>query len=114
MRRSYHNPDPESIPSDEEIAAMRNVPPRVAGDYLGVSESTIRMSIREFRAPFGCAFRGDGHGWVYSIPGPALVRYKQEGVTTPAWHELRDMIRHEVMTAVREGIRELDAIAKTG
>lgn len=97
------------IPTDDEIREMRSVPVEVAAAYIGVSPATIRNSLKQFRAPFGCALRNDAH-YVYNIPGPALVRYRNEGVPGPMWHHLRDVIKDSVNECIGEAIYELDRI----
>jgi hypothetical protein len=66
------------IPTDTEIASMPNVPPDVAGAYLGKRGQYIRCGLQYGRLPFGTAVKN--RRWAYHIPGPALVRYKNYGL----------------------------------
>lgn len=74
MPRKVNTP---RIYTDEEITAMPNVPPEIAGAYLGKSPQHIRVCLQYKRFPIGYAYFTKR--WTYCIPGPALVRYKQTG-----------------------------------
>lgn len=63
--------------TDEQIAAMDNVTPEIAGKYIGKSAEFVRIGLILGKFPFGVAFKKTQY--VYHIPGPALVRYKQFG-----------------------------------
>ena len=39
-------------PTDEQILSYDNVPPQVAGSYLGTSSVTIVRALQQGRAPF--------------------------------------------------------------
>lgn len=88
--------------SDDEIYEMDNVSCEVAGKYLGLSGTTIRQALREGRVPFGVAVRSDGGHFRYAIPGPALVKFKQEGISIVPWLELRTMVRNVMIEALQE------------
>lgn len=63
--------------TDAQIAAMDNVTPEIAGKYLGRTAELIRRGLIQETLPFGSAIKL--RRYVYSIPGPALVRYKHYG-----------------------------------
>jgi hypothetical protein len=41
-------------PTDEEIRSMPNVPPDIAGRYIGKPAQFIRCGLRAKELPFGC------------------------------------------------------------
>lgn len=63
--------------TDDQIAAMDNVSPIIAGKYLGQTPEVIRRGLIRKEFPFGTAVKL--RRYVYCIPGPALVRYKHYG-----------------------------------
>ena len=81
------------IPTDEEIAAMPNVLPEVAGLYLDKTPQYIRVGLQRERLPFGTAVQG--RRWSYSIPGAALVRYKHYGTMPVQAGAHGEAVRHD-------------------
>lgn len=65
------------IPTDDEIAAMPNVLPDIAGLYLGKHGQYIRCGLQDGKLPFGTAVQS--RRWSYHISGEALVHYKKFG-----------------------------------
>ena len=89
---------------------MRNVPVDVAGAYLGVSGSTIRNALKGMRAPFGAALRGEKGNYIPCIPGPALVKFRNEGAAISKWSELQEMMDLSMKKAVSELLYEVRRI----
>ncbi len=70
-------------PTDEQILSYDNVPPVVAGSYLGTSSTTIIRALQQGRAPFGWAALNEDTGtFTYNISPGGLVEYKQHGNKT--------------------------------
>ena len=64
-------------PTDEEILAMRNVPPRVAAKYIDVSLMTVYYGLQQRAYPFGGAIQHPGGKWEYHISPGLLVAYER-------------------------------------
>ena len=57
-----------TTPTDEEILALDNVRPDIAGRYIGWSSPTITNALKQERAPFGFAAQNPETGsWHYNI-----------------------------------------------
>lgn len=90
----------EAAPPDELILAYDNVPVDVAARYLDWPEQTVRLALREGRAPFGTAVRGKA--LAYKISPGGLVRYKREGAPCFDYPTIKALIREVVETTIRE------------
>ena len=64
--------------NDKLIFEMDNVSPVIAAKYLGKNPQFIRCGLQHGILPFGVAIKNKR--WCYNIPGPALVRYKKQGI----------------------------------
>jgi hypothetical protein len=71
-----------AIPTDDEIISLANVSPEIAGRYLGKSSQYIRSGLQYRLFPFGTAVKHKQ--WCYQICGPALVKFKREGIVFAA------------------------------
>ena len=78
------------IPTDDEILSYDNVPVHVAAQYLDWTEQTVRLALREGRAGFGVAVRGNG--LTYKISPGGLVRYKREGLPCLDYYTIKSMV----------------------
>ena len=90
----------EAAPGDEVILAYDNVPVDVAARYLDWPEQTVRLALREGRAPFGTAVRGKA--LVYKISPGGLVRYKREGAPCVDYLTIKSRIEEVVTKTIRE------------
>ena len=89
------------VPGDEAILALDNVPVELAATYLGWQPATVRLALREGRAPFGVAIPGEGgDNLIYKISPGGLVQYKRSGVPCVAYETLLGMIRQAVQDAM--------------
>lgn len=66
-------------PSDTDILSMTKVTPAVAGQYLGISDDSIRDGLINGNFPFGTAIRSESGRYVYDIRPIALVNYNRNG-----------------------------------
>ncbi len=89
-------------PTDEEILAYDCVPVSVAARYLGWTEQTLRLALREARAPFGVAVADKD--LTYKISPGGLVKYKREGVPVLSYETIREMLKSIVAEAVQTGM----------
>lgn len=87
-------PKPEA-PSDEAILAYDNVPVNVAAQYIGWPEASLRLALREQRAPFGIAVQGEGRYTFHISPG-GLVRYKRGELGAASFNELEGLLAKTV------------------
>ena len=86
-----------TTPTDEEILALDNVRPDIAGRYIGWSSPTITNALKQERAPFGFAAQNPETGsWHYNISPGLLVAYKRGTLPT---YRLK-----EVVNLAAEGI----------
>lgn len=70
-------------PTDEQILSYDNVPPQVAGSYLGTSSTTVIRALQQGRAPFGwAALNPETDTYTYNISPGGLVEYKHHGGKT--------------------------------
>lgn len=53
----------------------RNVPPKVAAQYLDITPDFVYKSMREQRLPIGTACQGKKGKWSYNIPVERLIAY---------------------------------------
>lgn len=88
------------VPTDEEILQYENVPVDVAARYLDWPEQTVRLALREGRAPFGIAVRGKT--LIYKISPGGLVRYKRDGVPCIDYKTIQDLIQRVVTQTIQE------------
>ena len=65
------------MPTDEEILAMDNVPPRVAAKYLGAGALSVYYALQQGVAPYGYAVKCPGGKYTYQISPGLLVAYKR-------------------------------------
>lgn len=99
MRPRIHEKPP--APGDDAILALDNVPVELAAAYLGWQPATVRLALREGRAPFGVAIPGEGgDNLIYKISPGGLVQYKRSGVPCVAYETLLGMIRQAVQDAM--------------
>ena len=91
---------PPAVPTDEEILAYDNVPIAVAARYIGMSENSLRLALREERARYlGFAVMGMGH-LVYNISPGGLVRYKRNGGEIIPFEHLQDVLVKTIVDEV--------------
>ena len=64
-------------PSDNEILAMRNVPPKMAAKYLDVSLLSVYYALQQHVVPYGYAVENPGGKWSYHISPGLLVAYQR-------------------------------------
>ena len=65
------------MPSDQEILAMDNVPPRTAAKYLGTGALSVYYALQQGVAPYGYAVLNPGGKYSYQISPGLLVAYKR-------------------------------------
>lgn len=65
------------MPTDAEILAKDNVPPRLAAKYLDVGALSIYYALQQGAAPFGYAVKNPGGKYTYHISPGLLVAYKR-------------------------------------
>ncbi len=65
------------MPTDQEILAMDNVPPRTAAKYLGMGALAMYYTLQQGVAPFGFATLNPGGKYTYHISPGLLVAYKR-------------------------------------
>lgn len=62
----------------DDILKLKNVTPKIAAAYIGMSQDTIRLGLQQQRCPFGFAVHMPESGrWSYHISPEALVKYKE-------------------------------------
>lgn len=97
MRARVHE---RVVPTDEEILSFDNVPVAVAARYIGMSEASLRLALREERARhLGFAVMGEGK-LVYNISPGGLVRYKRQGGEIIPFEHLQDVLVDKVIQEV--------------
>lgn len=64
-------------PTDREILALDNVPPRAAAKYLDVAALSVYYALQQRAAPYGYAVKNPGGKWSYHISPGLLVAYKR-------------------------------------
>ena len=104
-------------PTDEEILALDNVRPDIAGRYIGWSSPTITNALKQERAPFGFAAQNPETGsWHYNISPGLLVAYKRGTLPT---YQLKEIINlaaegvDRVISARMSGMNKItEAIGK--
>lgn len=90
-----------TVPTDEEILSYDCVPVQVAARYIGMTESSLRLALREERARhLGFAVEGDSH-MIYNISPGGLVKYKREGGTILPLEHVQDVLVGMVVNEVR-------------
>lgn len=65
------------MPTDEEILAMSNVPPRTAAKYLDSGALAVYYALQQGVAPYGYAVQCPGGKHTYHISPGLLVAYKR-------------------------------------
>ena len=65
------------MPTDQEILAMSNVPPRTAAKYLGAGALSVYYALQQGMAPYGYAVKCPGGKYTYHISPGLLVAYKR-------------------------------------
>lgn len=65
------------MPTDQEILAMDNVPPRTAAKYLGMGALSMYYALQQGVVPFGYAVQNPGGKYTYHISPGLLVAYKR-------------------------------------
>lgn len=60
--------------TDSEILSLKEVPAKVAADYLGMTYPMLTWKLQQGELPFG--FAKKNREWTYHINPQALVRYK--------------------------------------
>ena len=89
------------VPTDEEILAYDCVPIPVAARYIGMTDATLRLALREERARhLGFAVEGNRH-MIYNISPGGLVRYKREGGTIIPLEHVQEVLAKMVVSEVR-------------
>lgn len=97
----------KNVPTDAEIMKYRNVPVLVAAAYLGCAHQTLRESLRQGRAPFGYAVKGEESGkWTFHISPGLLVSYQNGTLRSMAESDFIREIASEI-----ERVLELRALA---
>lgn len=104
-------------PTDEEILALDNVRPDIAGRYIGWSSPTITNALKQERAPFGFAAQNPETGsWHYNISPGLLVAYKRGTLPTYRLKEVVNLAAEgieRVLSAKLEGLKKLtDALGR--
>ena len=97
------------VPTDSEVLAYDNVPVDVAARYLDWTEQTVRLALREARAPFGVAIPGDKHALIYKISPGGLVKYKREGAPVMSYETIVMMIKEAVGGIITPEVESLRA-----
>lgn len=105
-------------PTDEEILQYDNVPPQVAGLYLGNSSTTIIRALQQGRVPFGWAALNEDTGtYTYNISPGGLVEYKHHGgspvdlsLMQALMREAVDRILAERLSGVRAAMTALERV----
>ena len=105
-------------PTDEQILSYDNVPPQVAGSYLGTSSVTIVRALQQGRAPFGWAAHNvETDTYTYNISPGGLVEYKRHGGKTvdltlmqALMQEAVDRLLDAKLSHVRKAMRELEKV----
>ena len=62
--------------TQSELKRLKNVPVRVAADYLGVSPEFIRSGIEQNRLPFGACVTGASGRRIFYISPEKLIDFK--------------------------------------
>lgn len=79
--------------TDEEILSMKDVPVRVAADYLGMTYPMLTWKLQQGELPFG--FAKKNREWTYHINSRALVKYKNgdedAGILQAIHNQLKDI-----------------------
>ena len=65
------------MPTDTEILAANNVPPRMAAKYLGAGALSVYYALQQGVAPYGYAVKCPGGKYTYHISPGLLVAYKR-------------------------------------
>ena len=65
------------MPTDTEILAVNNVPPRMAAKYLGAGVLSVYYALQQGVAPYGYAVKCPGGKYTYHISPGLLVAYKR-------------------------------------
>jgi hypothetical protein len=65
------------MPTDTEILAVNNVPPRMAAKYLGAGALSVYYALQQGVAPYGYAVKCPGGKYTYHISPGLLVAYKR-------------------------------------
>lgn len=98
--------------TDEQILEMNTVPVRMAGLYIGVSDSTIANALKQERAPFGFAVQNPDTGtWTYNISPGLLVAYKRGTLPTYRLKEVIDLAAEGVERVVDAKLKSVQKIA---
>ena len=110
-------PKTTKTPTDEEILALDNVRPDIAGRYIGWSSPTITNALKQERAPFGFAAQNPETGsWHYNISPGLLVAYKRGTLPTYRLKEVVNLASEgieRVLSAKLEGLKKLtDALGR--
>lgn len=101
-------------PTDQEIAALANVPPELAARYIGWSAPTLYRALQENRAPFGFAVECPG-SWAYNISPGLLMKYRSGDLPTYRLKEVEQLavegveraldLRLSALSRVIEGVQ---------
>lgn len=65
------------MPTDTDILALNNVPPRLAAKYLDMGALAMYYALQQGVAPFGYAVKNPGGKYTYQISPGLLVAYKR-------------------------------------
>lgn len=65
------------MPTNQEILAMNNVPPKLAAKYLDVAVLSVYYALQQGVAPYGYAVKNPGGKYSYQISPGLLVAYKR-------------------------------------
>lgn len=86
--------------TDEEILSMKEVPARIAADYLGMTYPMLTWKLQQGQLPFGTAKKKKE--WSYHISPQALVEYKNGGSDV-------DILRaiHNQLTDIQKQLPEI-------
>lgn len=102
----YRKKATPSTPTEEEILSYDNVPIDVAARYIGMTEQSLRLALREERARhLGFAVEGNSH-MIYNISPGGLIRYKKEGGSIIPFEHVQEVLAKVV---VEEVMRRLPA-----
>lgn len=93
------------VPGDDDILSYDNVPVDVAARYLDWPEQTVRLALREGRAPFGLAVKG--RALTYKISPGGLVKYKREGVPCFDYETILHMVKSAVAGTIQAEMEDL-------
>ena len=97
---------PKKVFTDVEILSLKEVPVRVAADYLGMTYPMLTWKLQQGEVPFGIARKN--REWSYHISPQALVKYKNG-------EDNSDILRaiHNQLLDIQKQLPEICSLLKT-